>query len=394
MATSARAGLARGAPMSAIAVDRLRSTAFVGGVPGLELRFSRGGARAWRLYYRLPGDRRRRVLGLGRYPQISLAEARRRAAAALLQATDGADPKSARIVRAQRSVLTVNAALDKYLEHAVRENDRKTAADKASAFRHHVRPFLGARSLASVRRPDWLGVIDGLGDRPGMRRNLYVYLRHFLGWAVEREMIDTHPLAGVRPPRPVAARDRILTDDEIRFLWAVESDGGDLARLALLTAQRRGTLAAMRWDQVDEARRVWTVPADTMKSGKLHEVPLCDTALAILSERPHLGGPHVFGIGTNGTRPYDGFSNGFPLLRGPAEPGLEPWRFHDLRRTSVTLAQRAGCPLDAIRALTQHKAPGVIGVYARHAYAEEKRDVVERIEKQILSLSASMRIAA
>lgn len=63
--------------------------------------------------------------------------------------------------------------------------------------------------------------------------------------------------------------------------------------------------------------------------------------------------------------------------------GNPDWRFHDLRRTAVTLAQRAGCPLDTVRALTLHKAPGVIGVYARHAFAEEKRHVVDAIERVV-----------
>ena len=59
------------------------------------------------------------------------------------------------------------------------------------------------------------------------------------------------------------------------------------------------------------------------------------------------------------------------------------WRLHDLRRTAVTLAQRGGASIDEIRSLTQHKVPGVIGVYARHQYWDERRQVVTVIDSEL-----------
>jgi integrase len=369
--------------MTALAVERLRESAFVGGAPGLQLMISSGGARTWRLYYRLPSDLRRRAMTLGRFPDVSLSDARRRAGEALALAADGVDPKTARAKRAKRSTLTVDATLDSYLAACAGLNDPHTLRDKRSAFANHVRPTLGSRSLPTVTRPEWLAVLDGLAARPGIRRNLYAYLHHFLGWANERDMIDVNPLLGVRAPKPVAARDRVLSDDEIRALWGCEGETATLARLALLTAQRQGSLAAMRWDQLDLKAGLWRIPADAMKSGAAHEVPLSEMALEILLARPRLGGPFVFGIGSAGAKPFQGFSNGMEALRALTPQTAKPWRFHDLRRSAVTLAQRKGCPLDAIRALTQHKTPGVIGVYARHAYSDEKRAVAAGIAEVV-----------
>lgn len=65
------------------------------------------------------------------------------------------------------------------------------------------------------------------------------------------------------------------------------------------------------------------------------------------------------------------------------ETGLGDWRTHDLRRTAVTLAQREGCSIEEIRALTQHRVLGVIGVYARHAYTDEKRKVANAVAARI-----------
>lgn len=164
----------------------------------------------------------------------------------------------------------------------------------------------------------------------------------------------------------------------------------------MLTAQRRGSIEMMRWDQVDLERRLWSIPAFSMKSGRAHDVPLSDPAIAELKQMPRLGGPYVFGIRSDGLNPYAGASNGMEGLRVQlygkewCQSGQGDWRTHDLRRTAVTLAQREGCSIEEIRALTQHRTPGVIGVYARHAYADEKRQVVDKIATRIAPVLASL----
>lgn len=411
-AEAAEPGVGRAAPMGALAVERLKRSAFVGGVAGLQLKVSASGAKSWRLFYRLPGDARRRAMKLGGFPDLGLSDARTRARAELKRAGVGEDPKAARFERAQQSAVTVDAALDAYLAHCVRENSKATVADKMRAFRKHVRLHIGRRVLARMKRADWLSVIEAETVSPSMRRSLWMYIRHFLAWAMEREHIETHPLWGVRPPKRGASRDRILSDDEIRALWAIEGETPDLARLSLLTGQRQGSLAHMQWPQLDLHRGLWAIPAENMKSGKPHVAPLSPAAVAILQRRcaQRFDGPYVFGVKSNGARPYDGFSNGMEWLRlrlagEPSQQGRRlsaeyksdrrlrqklhlpnAWRFHDLRRTAVTLAQRGGAHIDAIKALTQHKTAGVIGIYARHAFHEEKVDVAHRIEAQVLSV--------
>ena len=224
-------------------------------------------------------------------------------------------------------------------------------------------------------------LLDGLSDRPAIRRNLYVYLHHFLRWAAERDLIQSNPLESVAAPKAVKQRDRVLSDEEISALWPAEGIMADIARLLLLTAQRKASVEAMRGDEIDWSRAIWTIPAENMKSSKLHEVPLSASALAIIEKQPALPGPYIFGVGSKGQKPYAGSSKGMTALR--RQLGATDWRLHDLRRTAVTLAQRGGVAIEEIRALTQHKMPGVIGVYARHTYSEEKRKVVEVIESEL-----------
>lgn len=99
---------------------------------------------------------------------------------------------------------------------------------------------------------------------------------------------------------------------------------------------------------------------------------------------PRLSGPYVFGAGSDGSKAFNGRSKGMMRMRKGGIAG--DLRLHDLRRTAVTLAQRSGAGIDEIKALTQHKVSGVIGVYARHGYETEKRKVVEIIEAQLDSI--------
>jgi integrase len=372
-------------PLTALDVQRLSETAFVGGAPGLQCVVSAQGTKSWRLFYRLPGSTKRRSMTLGRYPGVSLAEARKLAHEKLARASDGADPKAEREARVEVRNLSVADTVIRYLDWCAANNAPRTVESKRSAFRVHLLPAFGKIPLIDLSRRSLMDLLDGLGDKPAMRRQLYLYLTHFFGWCVERDLVPTHPLLGLKPPKPTAGRERVLSDEEIAALFNQEGVMATIAKLCLLTAQRRGSVISMRWDQLDFKLGTWTIPGANMKSRKLHIVPLSAPALSIFGDWPRLEGPFLFGVGSRGSAPYTGSSNGMEGLRRAL--GDPDWRLHDLRRTAVTLAQRQGCSLDAIRALTQHKSAGVIGVYARHAFEDEKRTVTEAIAAAVQNTS-------
>jgi integrase len=388
-------------PLSDREVRALKATASVGGAPGLECVVSPKGTRSWRLLYRVKGDAgsRRRSMGLGRYPAVSLAEARLRAEDALRLASDGVDPQTARSDKVREHDVLFAGCLHTYLRWCAGVNAAGTVADKQSLARTHLLPRYGKLPIRALTRADIVALLDDLGDQPARRRAAYSYLRHFLQWAAERDLIDHNPCLAVRSPPPTAARERVLTEDELRALWQADSVFARISRLSLLTAQRLGSVEAMRRDQIDTAAKLWSIPAASMKSGRPHDVPLSDLALAELAVMPPLAGPFVFGVGSAGWKSYAGASNGMDGLRKDLygkdwrETGLGDWRTHDLRRTAVTLAQREGCSIEEIRALTQHRIPGVIGVYARHAYTEEKRKVVDSIAMRLSRIAAAVKEA-
>lgn len=380
-------GVSRKRPLSEREVRVLSQTESVGGAPGLECVVSPKGTRSWRLLYRVKGDAtaKRRSIGLGRYPGISLAEARSRANDAIRLASGGVDPRSARAKRVREHDVLFGQSISQYLNWCETTNAPGTVEDKRSVSRTHFLPAFGAHPVRTISKAEIASFLDTLAKQPARRRTAYSYLRHFFQWAVERDLIEHNPCQAIRAPHLVPSRDRVLTDSEIQALWALDGTFARIGRLSLLTAQRRGSIEVMRWNEVDFTRKLWSIPASNMKSGRAHDVPLSDLALAELRGMPELGGPYVFGVGSDGTRPFAGASNGMEGLRVQLygkewrASGQGDWRVHDLRRTAVTLAQREGCSIEEIRALTQHRTPGVIGVYARHAYADEKRKVVDKI---------------
>ncbi len=235
--------------------------------------------------------------------------------------------------------------------------------------------------MVPVSRKDISAILDRLSDRPARRRTAYAYIRHFFQWAAEREMVDQNPCLVVRTPKAVPSRERVLRDDEILTLWSGESVLAVMAKLQLMTAQRTGSIASMKWDDIDLEYRTRAMPASDMKSGRQHSVPLSERAIDLLQGWPRQLGPFVFGAGSNGEKPFNGRSKGMKRMR---ERGFAAdWRLHDLRRTAVTLAQRGGASVDESRALTQHKVPGVIGVYARHQYDAERKHVTETIDMEL-----------
>src|SRR3546814_17380611 len=108
-------------------------------------------------------------------------------------------------------------------------------------------------------------------------------------WAVERDILDASPVAGIQPPGAETSRDRVLSDDEISWFWKgceeIGAPFGPLFKLLLVTAKRRGEGRAMTTGQLDLGERLWTIPGKIATNGQPHVVPLTPQAVEVLKER-------------------------------------------------------------------------------------------------------------
>src|SRR5262245_25073684 len=168
------------------------------------------------------------------------------------------------------------------------------------------------------------------------------------------------------------ARDRVLSDDEIRTVWnAAEGTFGDIVKVALLTAQRREKIVSMRWDDI-AADGTWHIPnSNKCQKGTGGILVLPAMALDIIRARPCFeSNPYVFpGIGQSLFKSFARAKHALDKATGE----LPQWQLHDLRRTARSLMSRAGVQPHIAERVLGHVQTGVQGVYDRHSYREEKR---------------------
>jgi integrase len=186
-----------------------------------------------------------------------------------------------------------------------------------------------------------------------------------------------------------------LTDDELQAVWqGAEAIGwpfGAIVRMLILTGQRRGEVAGMRWQELDFDAKTWTLPKERCKNGVEHVVPLSSAAIEILGSLPRIAGELVFSF--NGRAVPDGFDRAKKridaYIAGRNGKPIPAWRLHDLRRTFASGCARLGVQLPVVEKLLNHTSGsfrGVAGVYQRHDFAGEQRAAVETWARHVEAL--------
>lgn len=345
-------------------------------VTGLALRVSRGGTKSWTYNFTLGGKRARMTFGT--YPATSLATARSRAQEARASLETGKDPRAD-----LRPPETLKAICEEYFE---REGaGLRTGAFRKATLARLVYPRFGDRPINEIRRSDLVRLLDAIDDEcgPVMADQTLAYLRRVFSWYASRSDEFRSPIVrGMSRTKPrERARERTLSDEEIRVIWKVAGSAGVFGRFVrfiLLTAARRNEAADMEWAELAEGD--WTLPAARNKTKVEFVRPLSKAAFAIL---PAKAGAFVFS--TDGARPISGFSK-FKRQFDRAverEAPLPNWTLHDLRRTARSLMSRAGVPSDHAERCLGHVITGMRGTYDRHDFYAEKARAFEALASEI-----------
>ena len=352
-------------------------------LPGLYLQIEPTGSRSWTVRYRHGG--RSRKYTIGRYPVIDLKAARELASKALRAVAEGRDPAHERKLLRSAGADTFGSVAALFLERHGRTYRKSTLANTVSLLDRHVLPRWNALPLAQIRRRDVIALLDEIADggAPVSANRVLAAVRKMFAWAITRDIVDASPCVGVSRPHAERARDRVLTDDELRGVWlASERLGGPFAalvQLLVLTGQRRGEVAGMRWDELDldAAKPVWRLSAERCKNRRPHEVPLSRAAASLLEPLPRVGDFVL--TARNGTA-IAGFSKFKRELDALLPAGTPAWTLHDVRRSVATGLARLGVALPVIEKLLNHAGGsfgGVVGVYQRHDFADEKRAALD-----------------
>ena len=132
----------------------------------------------------------------------------------------------------------------------------------------------------------------------------------------------------------------------------------------------------MTWGEIAANLSAWTIPGARAKNGVAHLIPLSSPAQAILRAAPHIEGNDLVFPGLRG--PFNGFSKAKAALDKTS--GVKGWRLHDLRRTLATGLQKLGVRLEVTEAVLNHVSgsrAGIVGLYQRHDWADEKRAALD-----------------
>jgi integrase len=219
------------------------------------------------------------------------------------------------------------------------------------------------------------------------------YGKAAFSWAVKRGFIHSNPFANL-PLAPTVKRERVLTDEELAAVWRATELGGafsGIVRMLILTGQRREEVAGMTWAEVASDLSTWTIPGGRAKNGATHVVPLPPLTHSLLrgvAKSDELVFPGLCGV-------FNGWSKAKSAL--DQSSGVTNWRLHDLRRTMATGLQRLGVRLEVTEQVLNHvggSRAGIVGVYQRHDFAQEKRAALEAWDAHLATIIQAQAPAA
>lgn len=342
--------------------------------------------------------RERRLATLGHYPDVSLQDARRKARHLLL-ASD------------TTSVL-FHEALDRYVALHLKPNTKPRTAYQLELVLKKYFAHFNTSPLHRITRPDITRTIDDLRGTPATAKQALSVLSAFLNWCVGRSLLATNPIVGYRANIKTKARDRLLTDDEIRLIWRESynhNSFGDIVRLLILTGQRLNQIACLKHEWLHHNSYTIQFPAYIMKGNSEHVIPLTPILLSTLNTPSHVFHHTVRTKNDNssrlltrnlhtstspnnttpflfpapcGTKPFSSTSTAMHQFRA-ALPDMAHWTLHDFRRYFSSTHAKLGTPLDVTEALLAHTSgsrSAIQRTYDRYDRIVPMRSALERYE--------------
>lgn len=407
---------------------------------GFALQVLPSGAKSFLYIFEI--DKQKGYMKLGNYPAISLADARKAYNDAYNLVKSGIDPrekkkniteelrKKTEEIATSTNLLkqyTYQSLLDEgipddfvpstveqlvavyYVMYSKENHGFRTQKNFLYAAQSGINMSIGKKLITEVRRKDAIALIQGIASRaPGQSGNVLKAGRQIFEYALQREWVENQPFLQITKAVPKAganACDRVLDDVEVPHAWTAisKSPSSDSVKRAikmiLVTAQRPGEVSQMHSEQINDGW--WTIPAKVAKNGREHRVYLTATALSLIggrkghifpSEKGSSGHVAVNSLAQAISRGYlsDEIVKvvGTRKIKARKAPyfGMTPWTPHDLRRTARTNMPRVGVSDEHAEEVLNHAKPGIIGVYNKYRYDNEKKAALIKWEKFLQKL--------
>ena len=402
-----------------------RAIIFEHGGRGFGLRIEPSGRKSFFLEYRFgeAEERRNRVLTIGKYPTVSLTEARSIASQSLSQIEQDIDPATQKLTKkiVDRNALTLGDLVEEYIEKwaKVKKKEQSWKEDER-LLNKDILPVFGRKKAKDIRRRDIVLLLDAIVERGATitANRVLAVTRKMFNFAVGRDIIDASPCVQIPAPSKENRRERYLSEDEIKVFWEKLDDAkmSQEIRLALkfllVTGQRKNEVIGAEWSEFDLKNKWWTIPAEKSKNKLTHRVPLTSTAMEILNALKKSTGQYqfVFASPVGHTKRNPERKAGiFPILGSAVDRALrnnqtnnlktkqknifnlDHFTPHDLRRTTASMMTKSGVDRLVLKKILNHADREVTAIYDIYEDDKEKQVAMRTWDRELKQILTSQK---
>jgi integrase len=369
---------------------------------GLAFRVTAAGIRSWSFRFRDPQSGKDARSTIGRYPDISLGQARQAADGLRVKVAKGINPiAQKRLDRHDATSKTFRALSERYLEEHARRFKRSADADERN-LRLHILPKWAKRRYDHLERADVIELVEGIvkAGSPVQANRVQALISMIFSFAVDSDLVKSNPCSRLRKRGAENQETRVLSDDEIRQFWRrailppVTRRVGLALRLALMTGCRSGEVAGIARAELSDLETVgkagWLLPPERSKNGRAHFIPFSElarttvlSAVELISDEDEF----LFPSPIEASGPITGHALTVAMRRMSEKiegSALKTWKAdppspHDLRRTVATRLSQMGTAPEDVAAILNHVRGDVTGRhYDQYQRSNEKRITLDR----------------
>lgn len=365
---------------------------------GFGIRVFPSGEKTFFFAYKFHG--RQRMLTLGSYPELKLADARKKFRAARELLAKGIDPLEAK--HGERLEPTLADLVKDFLKRHVAEKASRSLPEYRRNLEKDVLPSWKNKRVKDIKKRDVILLLEKIIDRGAKNQANQVFkiVRKMFNFAVERDILEYSPCAGVKLPSQEKKRSRFFSDKEICTFWeeldsaAMSESTRRALRLVLVTGQRPGEVIGLHRSEIEG--QWWTIPTERSKNKLVHRVFLTPLALELIGnkegyifESPRKGKPIAVNALSRAVRNNSIWAQKPDMKKAKQKKKKflfsieEPWTPHDLRRTCATHLQELGFSDEIMDAVLNHAKKGVTGIYGLYKYDREKQLALEAWSRKL-----------
>lgn len=359
---------------------------------GLYLLIKTNGAKLWRFnYYKPANNKKRALIGLGSYPEISLAKAReiRETYRALL--AQGIDPQTHRLQQEHQKALaqvnTFGKVAEQWKEKKEGEIELKTVKKYWASLSLHVLPYIENYPITDILPTLVIPVLRKVEERGAldMVHRLSQYINDILKFAVNNGFIPFNPCSNISSTfkKHKKSNNPRISSEELPELMRklstaqIELQTQLLIQFQLLTMVRGVEAREAKWEEIDFTDKLWVIPAERMKSREIHKVPLSTQAIRVLERLKQFTGHYIY-LFPKRTNPRE------PMSNATANTALKRMGYdgkqtaHGLRGLARTYLAEQGITHEHAEACLAHKTGGNVSLAYNHStYLEQRKSIMQ-----------------